>query len=131
MRKLLFVAVCLLVLVGCTKTEYITVERVRIDTTYITQHQRDSIYLHDSTVVHDVGDTVKIEKWHTKYIEKEVHDTIYKAKLDSVPKPYPVEVEVERQLTWWQQARLHLANIVLYALLILGIGYIIKRKFFS
>lgn len=131
MRKLLFVAVCLLVLVGCTKTEYITVERVRIDTTYITQHQRDSIYLHDSTVVHDVGDTVKIEKWHTKYVEKEVHDTIYNAKVDSVPKPYPVEVEVERQLTWWQQARLHLANIVLYALLILGIGYIIKRKFFS
>ena len=121
----------LLVLIGCTKTEYITVERVRIDTTYIAQHKRDSIYLHDSTIIREAGDTVRIEKWHIRYVERQMYDTLYKVKVDSVPAPYPVEVEVERQLTWWQQARLHLANILLWLLLIVGIGYIVKKKYFS
>ena len=121
----------LLVLIGCTKTEYITVERVRIDTTYIAQHQRDSIYLHDSTIIREAGDTVRIEKWHIRYVERQMYDTLYKVRVDSVPAPYPVEVEVERQLTWWQQARLHLANILLWLLLIVGIGYIVKKKYFS
>jgi hypothetical protein len=42
-------------------------------------------------------------------------DTVH----DSIPVPYPVEKQVPAPLTWWQQARLHLANIVLYLLLII------------
>lgn len=131
MNKLPIFIVCLFAVIGCTKTEYITVERVRTDTTYITKHQHDSIYLHDSTFVREAGDTVLVEKWHTKYVEKEQHDTIYQSRVDSVPAPYPVEVEVERQLTWWEQTRLHIANIVLWALLIIGVVYIVKKRFFN
>ena len=53
-----------------------------------------------------------------------VHDTI----------PYPVEVvkEVPADLTWWQQTRLHLANIVLWLLLfvavVCGAKWYIKDK---
>ena len=53
-----------------------------------------------------------------------VHDTI----------PYPVEVvkEVPADLTWWQQTRLHLANIVLWLLLfvavVCGAKWYIKNK---
>ena len=48
---------------------------------------------------------------------------------DSIPVPYPVEVikEVPAKLTWWQQTRLHLANILLYLLLIGGIIYVGKK----
>ena len=89
----------LLLCASCTTTEYVTVEKVRTDTTYITKHQRDSIWLHDSVIVSEKGDTVRIEKWHTKYIEKQVHDTLYKSKTDSVPVPYPVIKEVKQPLS--------------------------------
>ena len=71
---------------------------------------------------------MKIEKWHTKYVEKQVHDTLYIAKTDSVPAPYPVIKEVPAELSWWQQTRLHIANILLWAFLIVGIVWIIKKK---
>jgi hypothetical protein len=53
------------------------------------------------------------------------HDTI----RDSIPAPYPVEVikEVPAELTWWQQTRLHLANIVLWLLALLAVIYVGKK----
>lgn len=118
----------LMMLTSCKHTEYVTVEKVRTDTTYISKLQRDSVWLHDSIHVAEKGDTVKIEKWHTKYIEKQIHDTLYKAKVDSVPVPYPVPEYIEKNLTWWQQTRIHLANIVLY-LLGLGLLFLLVRRY--
>ena len=83
-------------LTGCTTTKVVTVPEVHTDTTYITQHQRDSIWLHDSIHVTERGDTIRIERWHTKYISKEVHDTLYRTKTDSIPVPYEVVKEVPR-----------------------------------
>ena len=40
---------------------------------------------------------------------------------DSIPVPYEVIKEVPAELSWWQQVRIHLANILLYGLLIAGI----------
>lgn len=131
MKKLLTLFVCLLAMVGCTKTEYITVERVRIDTTYIAKYQRDSIYLHDSTIVKEAGDTLFVEKWHTKYVLKELYDTLYQAKIDSVPVPYPIEVEVPAELTWWQQAKMHLGTFFLWLVLLFGLMFFIKHRFFN
>ena len=119
-----------LLLVGCkTKERVVTVEKVRNDTTYITKHQRDSVWLHDSIHVTEKGDTIRIERWHTKYVEKATHDTLYQATHDTIPQPYPVEKLVERELTWWQQTRLHLANIMLWLLGIGGALFILKKKF--
>ena len=98
---------------SCTTTKYIEVERVSHDTLKITKHQRDSIWLHDSVLVDKSGDTIRIEKWHTKYVEKAVHDTLYQAKTDSIPAPYPVEKIVEKQLSGWQNFRIWLGNIAL------------------
>ena len=61
--------------------------------------QRDSIYLHDSTSVREKGDTVRIEHWRTKYHDREVHDTVYQSRIDSVPAPYPVTEYVERKMS--------------------------------
>lgn len=112
-------------LTGCTTTKYIQVPVVHNDTTIITKHQRDSIWMHDSIMVSEKGDTVRIEKWHTKYIEKQVHDTTYIAKVDTIREVFTNEVE--KPLTWWQQTRLHLANILLFALLLGVIIWIGKR----
>ena len=108
-------------LTSCTTSKVVTVEKVKTDTTYITKHHRDSVWLHDSINVSEKGDTIRIERWRTKYVEREVHDTLYRAKHDSVPVPYPVEKIVPAELSWWQQARIHLANILLFGLVIVGI----------
>ena len=102
---------------SCTTTKVVEVDRVKTDTTYITKWQRDSVWLHDSIHVTEKGDTVRIEKWHTKYIEKQVHDTTYQAKTDSIPVPYEVVKEVPAELSWWQRVRLWLGNAVMLALL--------------
>jgi len=125
---------CLIILVavlmaGCkTKERVVAVEKVRNDTTYITKHQRDSVWLHDSIHVTEKGDTIKIEKWHTKYVEKATHDTLYQHKTDSVPVPYPVEKLVERELSWWQQTRMHLGEALLAIAGIAVVVFVIKRK---
>ena len=113
---------------SCKSVEYVPVIEHHTDTLIQTKLQHDSIYINDSTVITEKGDTVKIEKWHTKYVEKQVHDTLYISKNDTVPQPYPVIKEVPAELSWWQQTRLHIANILLWALLIVGIGWIIKKK---
>lgn len=112
---------------GCKSVETVVVKEQHTDTLMITKHQRDSVWMHDSIHVTEKGDTVRIEKWHTKYIEKAVHDTLYQSKRDSIPYPVEVTKEVEKPLTWWQQTRLYLANIVLCLLAVVAIIYIGKR----
>ena len=128
MRHLLFIIMCVLV-TGCASTKLSPTEVVQAshtDTLRIVQVQRDSIWLHDSVYVsqYQKGDTVYKEqtKWHTKYIERLSHDTIYAAKVDSIPVPYPVEKRVPADLTWWQEFRLYLADILLW---LLSVGAII------
>ena len=112
---------------SCKSVEYVFVPQTHTDTLIVTKVQHDSIYINDSTVITEKGDTVTIEKWHTKYVEKQVHDTLYQSKTDTIPKPYPVEKEVPADLTWWQQTRLHIANILLWALLVVGVWWAVKK----
>ena len=108
---------------GCTTTKVLEVERVRTDTTYITKWEHDSIHVHDSIRIFERGDTVRIEKWHTKYIESIKHDTLYQSKTDSVPVPYPVDKFVEKSLSWWQRTQMYAGDVLIIVLLIfLGYG---------
>ena len=118
-----FVIVSVLLLTSCTTTKVVEVEKVRTDTTYITKWQRDSVWLHDSIRVREKGDSVWVERWHTKFVEREVHDTLYQAKTDSIPVPYETIKEVPAPLSWWQRVRLWLGNIVLLALLAVAVYY--------
>lgn len=119
-------ALCAL-LSGCTTTKYVPVPEYHTDTLRVTQYQRDSVYVHDSTYIKEKGDTMLIERWHTQWRDRIVRDTVYQSKRDSIP--YPVEVikEVPAKLTWWQQTRLHLANIVLWLLALLAVIYVGKK----
>lgn len=113
-------------LTGCTTTKYVTVPEYHTDTLRLSRNIRDSIYVHDSTYVREKGDTVTIERWHTAWRDRIVRDTIYQSKRDSIPYPVEVTKEVPAELTWWQQTRLHLANVVLYLLLIILLWKIYK-----
>ena len=103
----LAVAVAMLIcslFTSCKSIEYVPVIDHKTDTLIQTKVQHDSIYINDSTVITEKGDTVRIEKWHTKYVQKEVHDTTYISKTDTIPQPYPVTEYVEKHLAWWQEA---------------------------
>lgn len=128
----LLIALMAALLSGCRSTKYITVPEVHSDTLYQARVEKDSVWLHDSVFVNQwqSGDTVYLTsyKWQTKYVERLRLDTIYRARVDSVPVPVPVEVKVPADLTWWQQFRLHLGNIALMVLGILALLGIAKWR---
>lgn len=82
---------------SCTTAKYVPVIEHKTDTVRQCLTLRDSVWVYDSTFIKEKGDTVRIEKWHTKYVSKEVHDTTYISKTDSVPVPYEVIKEVPRK----------------------------------
>ena len=110
---------------GCTTTKYIeTVREVTVAKTD-TFLRKDSVFCHDSIHVKEKGDSVIIDRWHTRWkdrvVYQAVHDTITTTETKEVTK------EVPAKLTWWQQTRLHLANIALWALLIAVVVWVGKR----
>ena len=121
MRRYIFIVLMACLMTGCKHVEYVTVPVEHTDTLIISKHQRDSIYVHDSTYIKEKGDTVMIERWHTRWRDRIVRDTIYKSKLDSIP--YPVEVikEVPRPLTKTQIVMM-IVGFVCTALVVIYIG---------
>lgn len=123
--------ICLMILLlfaGCKSVQYVPVETVRHDSIYITQHQKDSIYVHDSIYQKEKGDTLIIEKWHTKYIEKQIHDTTYVEKVDSIQVPYPIE----KRLTRWQRMKMNAGGWAIFLCIIsvvtIILGLIFRKK---
>ena len=112
------ITILMLAFCSCTKTEYVTVERVRIDTAYISKVLHDSIHVKDSTVVEKRDSIIKIEHWHTKYVEKQVHDTLYQSKTDSIPVPYPVTQYVEKKLSTWQVVLMTIGTLTLTGIIV-------------
>lgn len=109
-----------LILTGCKTRQVVVATAHSTDTVVITKHQRDSIYMKDSTHVSEQqhGDTLllRVTEWHTKFVDRAVHDTIRVATHDTIPQPVEVLREVPRQLSWWQRTRLTIANLILTAL---------------
>lgn len=121
MRKLIIFAFALLMCACKTHEKIVTVEKVTHDTLWHEKTERDSIYLHDSIFVNQFvkGDTIfqVKDRWHTEYRDKYIHDTISIAKVDSIPVPYEVQVEVEKKLSWWQKLLMALGGIFSVAVL--------------
>lgn len=109
---------------SCKQLEKIVEKPVYIHDT-LTQQTfiHDSIYKHDSTFVLVKGDTVYIDRTHTEYRYKLIHDTT------SVVKEIPVEVttteikEVEKPLKWWYTGFIFVGVVSLVVL----IGYIVVK----
>lgn len=123
MRGVKYVLATLLLLAvwSCRTTEYVPVEVIKSDTTYINKVQRDSIYQMDSIYIVDRGDTVLITKTKYLYRDKLVRDTVYRSRVDSIQVPYPVE----QQFTRWEQIRLDvggwaIASVIIIILIIIG-----------
>ena len=129
------VAMLLCLLMGsCTTTKYVTIPEYHNDTVRVTQYQRDSIYMHDSILVRQQGDTVTIDRWHTQYRDRWHTDTIYKSRVDSVPFKVEVIKEVPAKLSWWERTQMYAGDVLLgivgAAVLAVIIGIVVKVKKF-
>ena len=84
---LAFAAFCILVfsLASCGATRPLVKEgEVRAEWRDRYTERRDSVYLHDSVYIHSKGDTVYLERWHTRIRDRTLRDTLYLHKTDSV-----------------------------------------------
>lgn len=130
MKKLLPIITALVILSGCSTTRYVEVPRVHTEyvRTVDTLLHRDSIYTHDSVFVSVKGDTVSVERWHTRWrdrIIRSVHtDTVMRTdtvtKVIAVGKPKTsVFAKAADKLDCFFSSVLKLAGIImlLYGLL--------------
>lgn len=113
---------------GCSTPRYIPVEILRVDTVYQSKIKHDSVYLHDSIYIKEWqnGDTVykDRDRWHTKYVERVVYDTIYQSKTDSIAVPYPVE----KELTWWERQKIQFGELAVLIMVGLLCFVLIRQK---
>lgn len=121
--KYILATLLLLVVWSCRTTEYVPVEVIKSDTTYINKVKRDSIYQLDSIYILDRGDTVLITKTKYLYRDKLVRDTVYRSKIDSIQVPYPVE----QQLTRWEQFRLDVGGWAIVTVIIIILIVVCKQ----
>nr|DAL69782.1 MAG TPA: hypothetical protein [Caudoviricetes sp.] len=115
------------ILYSCKSIQYVPVETMKRDTTYLSQTKIDSIYHRDSIYVERKGDTVYLSKYKYlyKYIEK--HDTLWREKVDTIQIAYPVEA----QPTKWQKIKINIDEYLKTTIILIIIGlcakYFIKR----
>jgi len=102
----MWAAVLVLLLSSCSRSVYVPVETVRVDTFVKTAVRVDSVRLTDSVYVSErtVGDTVYIVKTRTQWrdrLQLRV-DTVYRSQTDTVTKVVEVVVEkkAKRRKVW-------------------------------
>ena len=108
-RCILFAALLAAVLCGCTRTVYEPVETVRTEKDVVTRWLTDTVIQSDTRFIFVKGDTVI--DWRDRWRErtKEVHNTVYIERTDSVPVPYPVE----RELSRWERVKVDYGGFAL------------------
>ena len=88
-RKWTLMLMSVLLLPACQSMQTVS----ETNTNHVTNNiQRDSIYLHDSIFVRIRADTVYLEKWHTRWRDRETVKTdtitLTETKTETVEKPY-------------------------------------------
>lgn len=108
-RCILFAALLAAAMCGCTHTVYEPVETVRTEKDVVTRWLTDTMIQNDTRFIFVKGDTVI--DWRDRWRErtKEVHDTVYIERTDSVPVPYPVE----RELSRWERVKVDYGGFAL------------------
>lgn len=121
------VGIALLLLFGsCRSIRYVPVETIRTDSVFMSNVRIDSVYVQDSILIKEKGDTLTTIRYKLVYRYKHITDTLFITKNDSVQVPYPVE----KELTWWQKTKLELGEFSIGIILVLLIVVIwpVKKK---
>ena len=129
MKWLIYIIILLTLAIwfsSCRSIRHIPIETVKHDSIYISKVLYDSIYQRDSIYVDRKGDTVLIYKDRYLYKYKNLIDTMYVSRTDSIQVPFPVE----RELSWWQSVKLRVGEIAIGIIigLIIIIAWLLRRK---
>lgn len=129
---LLILLFALFILSGCKSVKYVPVVEHHTET--ITKHDsiihRDSILDHQTTIIREVDSATMAQygielkdmqrAWliQTDRLQKQVNELLQSRAdsvviRDSIPVPYPVTVEVPRELSWWQRFRIGFGEVAL------------------
>lgn len=137
-------ALAMWLLPGCTTTKYVPVTQTHTEHHWHTDsvHQIDSVINEKNTIIREVDSAAMAQygiqlknaerAWliETQSLRREIErlesmsttsDTLH----DTIPQPYPVEVQVEKQLSWWQRTQMYAGD----ALFLLIIGMVIYGYF--
>ena len=123
----LLLLLAVLSLASCKQVQYVPVETVRLDSIYLTQTLRDSIYKYDSIYVRDKGDTVFVDRYKYMFIDKVRVDTMVAVRVDTLSVPYPVE----KELTRWERVKMEAGGVAIggfFLLLAAIVAYIVYRS---
>lgn len=120
-------AIVVVLLSGCKVIKEVPVEKIVEKTSYQDRVFRDSIYLRDSIRVETKGDTVFRDRYRYLYRDREIRDTVQVTVTDSIPYP----VEVEKELSKWNQLKVDVGGYLIGLILLLIaiiVGYCVKKK---
>ena len=93
----------LFIFLGCRTLVYVPVPAVSLDSTYVSRGVRDTVFIHDSVVVSERGDTVVKERARIIYRTRRVTDTVVSKRVDTLTVVVPAEREdsgVPVRLRW-------------------------------
>ena len=117
---------------SCRSVRVIEKEVIKTDTVLTTKIQIDSIYVNDSIYIRELiqGDTVKIttDRWHTRWRDRILYDSIYIAQRDTV-RVTDIK-EVPRKLSGWQWFQIWAGRLALIAIMLTAGVIIYKKRLF-
>ena len=122
-----------LFLSSCKSVRVIEKEVIKTDTVLTTKIQIDSIYVNDSIYISELihGDTVKIttDRWHTRWRDRILYDSIYISQRDTV-RVTDIK-EVPRKLSGWQWFQIWAGRLALIAIMLTAGVIIYKKRLFK
>ena len=118
---------------SCRSVRVIEKEVIKTDTVLTTKIQIDSIYVNDSIYIRELiqGDTVRIttDRWHTRWRDRILYDSIYIAQRDTV-RVTDIK-EVPRKLSGWQWFQIWAGRLALIAIMLTAGVIIYKKRLFK
>ena len=142
------VLLCLVLsMVSCKGTEYVTIPQQHTEHHWHTDSiiKRDSVVKESKTTVMQL-DSAAMAKYgiqlknaerawlvKSEEMERTIEELLSRSEhkdtvRDSIPVPYPVEKQVPADMTWWQQTRIKIANVMIYLAILIFVVWLAKKK---
>lgn len=115
-----------MVMVGCRTLPEPEPVRVERDSIYLSRVERDSVFVRDSVLIREKGDTVYRDRWRVEYHERVLRDTVYIGKSDTLI--ITKVVEVATPLSWWKRVKMSAGGVAIAVLGVLAVLGVVKLK---
>lgn len=116
----------LLILGSCRSSSHLPIsENNTADSLRAITVRSDSTVVHDSIYIVERGDTVFQYKYKYIYRDRVLHDTLHHHRCDTITQ----FVEVERQLSFWQQKKMEIGSLVMWIAPFIAAIMLVKWKF--